>query len=83
MVVIPILFYLKYRTGKSINSRSLVADSKQTLACVFLSISLLIELGLNYLCGFWWADPIAGLIIVYFLIREGYIALKEEKICNC
>ena len=79
----PILFYMKYQTGKSINSRSLVADSKQTLACVFLSIALLIGLGLNYLYGLWQADPIVGLVIVVFLLKEGYNTLKEEKLCSC
>ena len=41
IIVMPILFYLKYKTGKAIGSRSLVGDSKQTLACVFLSVSAL------------------------------------------
>ncbi|MEE8424135.1 MAG: cation transporter, partial [Thermodesulfobacteriota bacterium] len=83
IIVMPVLFYLKYRTGKLINSKSLVADSKQTLACVFLSCSLLIGLGLNYLYGFWQADPVVGLVIVVFLMREGYTAFKEEKLCSC
>jgi divalent metal cation (Fe/Co/Zn/Cd) transporter len=76
----PILFFAKYRLGKKIGSISLVADSKQTLACVFLSASLLIGLGLNYLFGFWQADPIVGLIVVIFLVREGIETLLEEKI---
>ncbi|HDY68316.1 MAG: cation transporter [Candidatus Scalindua sediminis] len=83
IIVMPVLFYIKYQTGKSINSRSLMADSKQTLACVFLSVALLIGLGTNYLYGLWWADPIVGLIIVIFLIKEGYATLKEGKICSC
>ncbi len=83
LIVMPVLFYMKYRTGKSIGSRSLVADSKQTLACVFLSASLLVGLGLNYLFGLWQADSLVGFIIVVFLIREGYLALKEEKLCSC
>ena len=83
IIVMPVLFYMKYQTGKSINSRSLVADSKQTLTCVFLSVALLIGLGLNYLYGLWQADPIVGLVIVIFLIKEGYSTLKEEKLCSC
>ena len=83
IIVMPILFYLKYRIGKSIGSRSLVADSKQTLACLYLSFALLIGLGLNYLFGFWWSDPAVGLIIVVFLIREGYETLKEDRLCSC
>src|SRR3989344_4672945 len=83
IIVMPVLFYMKYQTGKTINSRSLVADSKQTLACCFLSVALLIGLGLNYFFGFWEADPIVGLVTVVFLVREGYIALREEKLCSC
>jgi cation diffusion facilitator family transporter len=83
IIVMPVLFYIKYRTGKTINSKSLMADSKQTLACAFLSIALLIGLGINYLYGLWWADPVVGLIIVIFLIKEGYTALKEGKVCSC
>ena len=64
-------------------SASLMADSKQTLACAMLSVALLIGLGLNYWFGIWQADPVIGLVIVALLIREGYQALKEEKLCSC
>lgn len=83
LIVMPVLFYLKYRVGKSIGSPGLVADSKQTLACVFMSAALLAGLGLNYLYGLWWADPAAGLVIVAFLIKEGVETLREEKVCGC
>ncbi len=83
IVVMPVLFHLKYKTGKAMNSPSLVADSKQTLACVFLSAALLFGLVLNYSYGLWQADPIVGLIIVVFLIREGLRMLKEEKLSCC
>jgi len=83
LVVMPVLFFMKYRIGKSIGSRSLVADSKQTLVCCYLSVALLAGLGLNYLYGLWWADPVAGLIIVVFLMREGYEILKEGKAGCC
>jgi divalent metal cation (Fe/Co/Zn/Cd) transporter len=76
LIVMPILFYLKYQTGKAIGSRSLIADSKETLACVFLSVALLTGLLLNYLYGLWQADPIVGLVIVIFLIKEGYDILQ-------
>ena len=78
LVAMPILFYQKYKTGKSLKSRSLVADSKETLACLFLSLALFIGLGMNYLFGLWQADPIVGLIIVVFLVREGYEAFRGE-----
>ena len=76
--VMPMLFYLKYHTGKEIGSKSLVADSKQTLACLIMSVSLLIGLGLNYWLGYWQADPIVGLFIVAFLFKEGYEIIFED-----
>ncbi len=79
IILMPILFYWKYRTGKLLNSRSLIADSKETLACFLLSIALLIGLSLNYVFGLWQADPIMGFIIVAFLIREVYEMLKGEE----
>ncbi|MDT8318794.1 MAG: cation transporter [bacterium] len=83
LIVMPVLFHLKKNTGEAIESRSLVADSKQTLACTFLSLTLLIGLGLNYFYGLWQADPLIGFIIVVYLFKEGYSALKEEKLCSC
>ena len=79
IIVMPLLTWQKYKTGKQINSRALVADSKETLACVFLSVALLLGLGANYLFGFWQADPIVGLIIVAFLFREGWEGWKESS----
>ncbi len=72
IIIMPLLMWQKYKIGKQINSRALVADSKETLACGFLSVALLLGLGANYQFGFWQADPIAGLIIVAFLFREGW-----------
>jgi cation diffusion facilitator family transporter len=83
LILMPLLFYLKHRTGTDMGSASLRADAKQTLACALLSLALLVGLGLNYLYGFWQADPIIGLVIVAVLAREGYEALKEEKLCSC
>ena len=79
LIFMPVLFIMKVKTAKALNSSSLIADAKETLACVFLSIALLLGLGLNYLTGLWQADPIVGLIIVVFLIREGYEILTEKK----
>ena len=64
-------------------SASLKADSKQTLACGLLSVALLIGLGLNYFGGLWQADPVIGLLIVVFLVKEGRRAVKEGKLCTC
>ncbi len=83
LLVMPALFYRKYRLGRSLGSRSLMADSKQTLACAWLSLALLVGLVLNYRYAVWQADPVIGLVIVVFLAREGYETLKKEKLCSC
>jgi len=78
-IIMPTLAYRKYQIGKQISSKALVADSKETLACFFLSLALLLGLGLNYLLGIWQADPIVGIFIVIFLFREGIENWKESK----
>ena len=79
IIIMPVLSRMKYQTGKLLKSRSLIADSKETLACVALSIALLIGLGLNYFLGLWQADPVIGLVIAVFLIREGYESFMGEE----
>lgn len=81
LIVMPFLFVLKVRTARALNSRSLLADSRQTLGCVLLSLALLIGLAGNYLAGYWWMDPIAALFIALFLFREGYEALAKKELC--
>jgi divalent metal cation (Fe/Co/Zn/Cd) transporter len=83
LIIMPALFSLKYRLGRAMESASLMADSKQTLACAVLSAALLVGLLLNYFWGLWQADPVIGLVIAALLAREGYQALKEERLCSC
>jgi Predicted Co/Zn/Cd cation transporters len=77
VIVMPILFYFKYKTGISLGSKSLIADSKETLACFFLSLAVLLSITLNFFFGFWQADPILGIVIAIYLIIEGIYTLKE------
>ena len=83
LVVMPALFIVKRRTARALNSPSLAADSRQTLACSMLSVALLLGLGLNYLFGFWQADPVAGLVVVGYLVREGWNAVRKQELCTC
>lgn len=71
VIIMPVLSFKKGELGKKIKSRALVADSKETLICAFLSVPLLLGLTTNYFFGFWQADPLVGLIVVIFLVREG------------
>ncbi len=79
LTIMPILARQKQKTGEQIGSQAMVADSKETMACAWLSAALLAGLGANYLFGFWQADPIVGFIIVAFLFREGGQGLREAR----
>lgn len=79
LIIMPILARKKYRVGVEIGSRALIADSKETFACALLSVALLLGLGLNYVAGIWWADPVAALVIVFFLFKEGWEGWKGEE----
>ncbi len=83
LVVMPVLFFAKHRTGRDVESRSLMADAKQTLACVFLSAAVLLGLVLNATVGLWQIDPVVGLLIAGFLVKEGREAVVEGKACAC
>ncbi|WP_229670617.1 cation diffusion facilitator family transporter [Microlunatus endophyticus] len=78
LAVMPLLSLAERRTGRELGSASAVADSKQTLICSYLSAAVLIGLLLNSLFGWTWADPVAGLVIVFFAVREGWEAWKGE-----
>lgn len=82
MVMWP-LARAKHRLGHELNSRSLQADAVETRACMWLSAALLLGLGLNYLWGLWWADPVAGVVIAGFLFNEGHEVLSGEELCGC
>ncbi len=71
LAVMPFLSLLERRTGTELGSASAVADSKQTLVCSYLSAAVLVGLLLNTLFGWTWADPVAGLVVVVFAVREG------------
>ena len=79
LIVMPVLAKKKRIVGIEMNSRAMIADSKETFACAWLSAALLFGLGMNYLFHFWQADPIAGLVISAFLFREGWENLKGDE----
>jgi divalent metal cation (Fe/Co/Zn/Cd) transporter len=72
----------KRRAAMALGSRALEADSFQTTACWWLSLTTLVGIGLNAALGWWWADPVAALVMTYFLVREGRAAWRGEDCCD-
>lgn len=80
LLIMPAVSLIQRKTGQELGSHSAIADSKQTLLCTYMSAVLLIGLGANSLFGWWWADPIAALVIAGLAVREGIEAWKGD---NC
>jgi divalent metal cation (Fe/Co/Zn/Cd) transporter len=81
LVVMPVLSWLERRTGRELGSASVVADSKQTLLCTYLSGVLLVGLLLTSTLGWSWADPVAALVIAGVAVREGVEAWRGDSCC--
>jgi divalent metal cation (Fe/Co/Zn/Cd) transporter len=78
-IVMPLLWQGKLRVAKRIGSAALKADAACGVTCAYMSLTLLAGLVLNRIFGWWWADPLAALALVYFLIQEGREALHEAR----
>ncbi len=85
-IIMPLLWQGKLRVAKRIGSAALRADAACSVTCAYMSLTLLAGLLLNRLFGWWWADPLAALALVYFLVQEGREALHEARTgetCSC
>lgn len=82
LVIMPLLSWAQRRTGRELGSGSVVADSTQTLLCTYLSAVVLVGLLANSLLGWWWADPLAALVVAGVALREGLEAWRGDA-CHC
>ncbi len=79
LVVMPVLGWAKRQTGRALQSRALIADATETFVCAYLSFALLLGLGLNAALGWWWADPVAALLMLPLIIHEGKEAIESAR----
>jgi divalent metal cation (Fe/Co/Zn/Cd) transporter len=85
-IIMPLLWQGKLRVARRIGSTALKADAACSVTCAYMALTLLVGLLLNRLFGWWWADPLAALGLVYFLMQEGREALHEARTgetCSC
>ncbi|MGB8644233.1 MAG: cation transporter [Anaerolineae bacterium] len=78
LIIMPLLARAKLQAADRIASRALHADAIESVACAYLSFTLLLGLIANYVLGWWWADPFAALVMLYFIVREAREALAGE-----
>jgi divalent metal cation (Fe/Co/Zn/Cd) transporter len=82
VVVMPVLARAKRRVAFALGSGALAAESEQTSICAYLSAILLAGLTLNALLGWWWADPVAALVMVPIIVREGLEGVRGRSACS-
>lgn len=78
LVIMPLVSWGKLRTADKIGSAALRAEAKETLACSYLSLTLLLGLVANAARGWWWADPLAASLMVPWLVREGVEGIRAD-----
>lgn len=83
LVIMPLVAWGKMRAARVIGSSALRAEAKETLACSYLSFALLLGLVANAVAGWWWADPLAALLMVPWLVKEGLEGIRGEECDHC
>lgn len=83
LIVMPLLARAKRRVARGIHSHAMEADARQTDICTYLSAIVLGGLLLNAVFGWWWADPVAALVMIPIIVREGIGALRGEACGDC
>lgn len=83
LIVMPLLAKAKRRTASQLKSAALHGDSRQISICAYLSAILVGGLLLNAILGWWWADPLADLVMVPIIVQEGREALKGDPCPSC
>jgi len=66
-------------TGRRLDNAVLTTEARVTLIDAALAAAVLAGLALNAALGWWWADPLAGLVIVYYGLKEGWTAWHGEE----
>ncbi|MDP8967615.1 MAG: cation diffusion facilitator family transporter, partial [Actinomycetota bacterium] len=77
LAIMPTLAWLKQRTGRQMGSRALQADAVETWVCSYLSLALLLGVGLYAAFDWAWADPVGALAMLPVIIWQGIETLEE------
>ncbi len=77
--VMTLLFWGKSKLAERLGSRALRAEAMESLVCDLQDLTVLIGLGLNALLGWWWADPVAALALIPFLLKEGWEGVFQNR----
>jgi divalent metal cation (Fe/Co/Zn/Cd) transporter len=82
LVSMPLLARAKQRVALGMRSGALAAEAQQTALCAYLAAILLFGLLLNAVLGWWWADPVAALLMVPIIVKEGLEGVRGRAACG-
>jgi divalent metal cation (Fe/Co/Zn/Cd) transporter len=86
-IIMPYLSRAKKKIGTQIGSKALGADGSCSIVCAYMAWTLIVGLVLTAFLGWWWLNALAGLALVYFIVKEGIEAIQEargvEDACGC
>ena len=83
LVVMPTIAWAKRHVAAGLGSAALKADAAETQLCTYLSAVVLVGLAANSLFGWWWMDPVAGLVVAALALKEGWEAWRSGDLCEC
>jgi divalent metal cation (Fe/Co/Zn/Cd) transporter len=81
VIVMPVLARSKKKVARALRSGALEAEATQTSLCAYLSVIGLVGVALNAIAGWWWADPVAALVMVPIIAREGVEGIRARECC--
>jgi hypothetical protein len=79
VIVMPILVVKKRHIAKLLSSAAFCADAAESLTCAYMAGAVLVGLSLNALLGWWWAEGVAALVFLYWLVGETREALEHAR----
>lgn len=81
LVLMPILAIAKRRLAVTLESRATAGEGGQNMLCAYLAGAVLVGLTTNATLGWWWLDPVIGLLVAVQAVREGRDAWRGEECC--
>ncbi len=79
LIIMPALAYAKQKTGRELGSKALQADAVETWVCAYLSLALLLGVGLYVAFGWWWADAVGALAMLPVILWQGWETFEEAR----
>jgi divalent metal cation (Fe/Co/Zn/Cd) transporter len=80
VVFMPYLAVTKRRIARRIQSEALAGDATNSITCAYMAATVLVGLALNIFLGWWWAENIAALLFLVWLIRETWEMFEEARL---